>query len=159
LAPKKGLLIISSIYQFVEAEYMKADEYDWFFDDPSGFIFRHHLSSICGRLRGLKSLPPLHNFISYTMGIPFRLAPFNSAEATEAFNTMREAGNEATRLATYSLRFAERLKKEGFPLQFGAMTQAPFDTLGDYLRGTKGLMLDMYLRPDKVIKACEKLLP
>jgi uroporphyrinogen-III decarboxylase len=72
---------------------------------------------------------------------------------------LREAGNEATRLATYSLRFAERLKKEGFPLQFGAMTQAPFDTLGDYLRGTKGLMLDMYQRPDKVIKACEKLLP
>jgi uroporphyrinogen-III decarboxylase len=62
-------------------------------------------------------------------------------------------------LSIYSLRFAERLEKEGFPLQSGAMTQAPFDTLGDYLRGTKGLMLDMYQRPDKVIKACEKLLP
>ena len=44
-------------------------------------------------------------------------------------------------------------------MQTGAFTQAPFDTLGDFFRGTKGLMLDMYRRPDKVIKACEKLLP
>ncbi len=39
------------------------------------------------------------------------------------------------------------------------MSQAPFDTLGDFFRGTKGLMLDMYRRPDKVIQACEKFLP
>jgi hypothetical protein len=146
-------------YQFVEAEYMKADEYNWFLDDPSDFIFRHHLPLICGRLKGLEVLPPLHNFLSYSKGIPFDLIPFASAEATEAFIALREAGNEAIRLATYSLRFAEKAKEEGFPIQFGAMTQAPFDTLGDFLRGTKGLMLDMYQRPDKVIKSCEKLLP
>ena len=149
----------NTTYQFVEAEYMKADEYDWFFDDPSDFIFRHHLPRICGRLKGLEGLPPLHNFMTYYMGIPFGLIPFTSAEATEAFNALQQAGNEAMRLATYSGRFVERAKAEGFPLQFGGMTQAPFDTLGDFLRGTKGLMLDMYRKPDKVIKACEKLLP
>ena len=31
--------------------------------------------------------------------------------------------------------------------------------LGDTLRGTKGVMLDMYRRPDTLLKACEKLLP
>ena len=44
-------------------------------------------------------------------------------------------------------------------MAFASTTQAPFDTLGDFFRGTKGLMLDMYRRPEKVIKACEKLLP
>ena len=39
------------------------------------------------------------------------------------------------------------------------MTIAPFDILGDTLRGTKGVMLDMYRRPDTLLKACEKLLP
>jgi hypothetical protein len=149
----------NTTYQFVEAEYMKADEYDWFFDDPSDFIFRHHLPRICGRLKGLEGLPPLHNFMTYYMGIPFGLIPFTSAEATEAFSALQQAGNEAMRLATYSGRFVERAKAEGFPLQFGGMTQAPFDTLGDFLRGTKGLMLDMYRKPETVIKACEKLLP
>ncbi|MGC1404458.1 MAG: uroporphyrinogen decarboxylase family protein, partial [Thermodesulfobacteriota bacterium] len=41
----------------------------------------------------------------------------------------------------------------------GGLCQAPFDTLGDFFRGTKGQMLDMYRRPEKVIQACEKLLP
>lgn len=146
-------------YQFVEAEYMKAEEYDWFLDDPSDFIIRRHLPRICGRLKGLEVLPTLHNFITYYMGIPFGLIPFTSPEVTDALNALREAGNEAIRLASYSRRFAEKAKEEGFPLQFGGMTQAPFDTLGDFLRGTKELMLDLYRRPEKVIKTCEKLLP
>jgi uroporphyrinogen-III decarboxylase len=150
---------MNTTYQFVEAEYMKASEYDWFFDDPSDFMFRHHLPRICGRLKGLEGLPPLRNFMTYYMGIPFGLIPFTSPEMAEALNALREAGNEAVRLGDYSRRFAEKAKEEGFPLQFGGMTQAPFDTLGDFLRGTKGLMLDMYRQPDKVIRACEKLLP
>ncbi len=149
----------NTIYQFVEDEYMKEDEYDWFLDDPSDFIMRRHLPRICGRLKGFEKLPPLHNFITYYMGIPFGLVPFASPEVIEAMKALEEAGNEAIRLATYSRRFAEKAKQEGIPLQFGSMTQAPFDTLGDFLRGTKGLMIDMYRRPEKVIKACEKLLP
>ena len=149
----------NTTYQFIEGEYMKADEYGWFLDDPSDFMFRHHLPVMCGRLKALETLPPLRNFISYSRGIPFDLIPFASAEMAEAFNILREAGSEAKRLATYSARFAERAKEEGFPLQFGSMTQAPFDMLGDFLRGTRGLMLDMYQRPEKVVKACEKLLP
>ena len=35
----------------------------------------------------------------------------------------------------------------------------PFDVIGDFFRGRKGIMLDMYRRPDKVIQACEKVLP
>ena len=149
----------NTTYQFVEAEYMKAEEYDWFLDDPSDFIMRRHLPRICGKLKGFETLPTLHTFITYYMGIPFGLIPFTSPEVAEAFTTLREAGNEAIRLASYSRRFVEKARGEGFPLQFGSMTQAPFDTLGDFLRGTKGLMLDMYRRPDTVIKACEKLLP
>jgi uroporphyrinogen-III decarboxylase len=149
----------NATYQFVEGEYMKADEYDWFFDDPSDFILRRYLPRICGKLKGLETLPPLHNFITYTMGIPFDLIPFASAEAMEAMAAFQEAGKEALRIASYSRRFAERAKEEGFPLQTGSFTQAPFDTLGDYFRGTRGLMLDMYRRPETVIKACEKLLP
>jgi hypothetical protein len=149
----------NTTYQFVEEEYMKAEEYGWFLDDPSDFIIRRHLPRICGGLKGLETLPTLHTFITYYMGIPFGLIPFTSPEVAEAFTTLREAGNEAIRLASYSRRFAEKAREEGFPLQFGSMTQAPFDTLGDFLRGTKGLMLDMYRRPDTVVKACEKLLP
>jgi uroporphyrinogen-III decarboxylase len=44
-------------------------------------------------------------------------------------------------------------------MQFASGTQAPFDTLSDYFRGTTGTMLDMFRHPDKILEATEKLLP
>jgi len=35
------------------------------------------------------------------------------------------------------------------------MTKAPFDVIGDSLRGTKGVMLDMFRYPDELKEACE----
>ena len=39
------------------------------------------------------------------------------------------------------------------------MAYAPFDSIGDLLRGTRGSMLDMYRIPDKLLEAMEKLIP
>jgi uroporphyrinogen-III decarboxylase len=47
----------------------------------------------------------------------------------------------------------------GFPAVLGGFTKAPFDVIGDTLRGTKGIMLDIYRQPDKLIKAMEALTP
>ena len=52
----------------------------------------------------------------------------------------------------------EELNGMGFPLSSNAIALAPFDVIGDYLRGTRGVMLDMYKRPDKLIEATEKVL-
>jgi uroporphyrinogen-III decarboxylase len=47
----------------------------------------------------------------------------------------------------------------GLPSTSGGWTKAPFDTLGDTLRGTRGIMLDMYRRPQKLLEAMERLVP
>jgi uroporphyrinogen-III decarboxylase len=47
----------------------------------------------------------------------------------------------------------------GTPCPFGAHTFAPFDLIGDTLRCTTGVMLDMYRQPEKLITACEALVP
>jgi len=41
----------------------------------------------------------------------------------------------------------------------GGGTHAPFDTIGDFLRGTRGIMLDIRRNPDKLLQAMEKLVP
>jgi len=46
-------------FQFVEGEYMKADEYDTLLQDPSGYILHTHLPRVCGNLASLQHLPPL----------------------------------------------------------------------------------------------------
>jgi uroporphyrinogen-III decarboxylase len=47
----------------------------------------------------------------------------------------------------------------GYPPFWGGFTKAPFDTIGDTLRGTKGIMLDIYRQPDKLLEALEALTP
>lgn len=146
-------------YQFVEGEYMMAEEYDHFLSDPSDFMIRRYWPRVCRSLAGLEKLGPIHNIITYYMGFPFGFAPFSQPEVVEALETIKRAGQESVRIATWSRKYTEKAREEGFPMQTGAFTQAPFDTLGDFFRGTKGIMLDMYRRPDTLIKACEKLLP
>jgi len=47
----------------------------------------------------------------------------------------------------------------GAPSTMGGITFAPFDIIGDTMRGTRGIMLDMYQHPGKLIAACEAITP
>jgi len=146
-------------YQFVEGEYMKTDEYDAFLSDPTDFIIRRYWPRVCGKLQGLEKLPPLHNIISYYMGIPTGFGAFSLPEVIQALDTLKAAGQESAKIGSYVRKFGVEMKEAGYPVQFGGICQAPYDTLGDFFRGTKGIMLDMYRRPEKLIKACEKIMP
>jgi len=146
-------------YQFVEGEYMKAEEYDAFLNDPTDFMVRAYWPRIFGSLKAFEKLPPLRDIITYSIGTPFGFGVFGSPEVSAALDALKKAGEKSLQVSQYSRLFAEKAREAGFPMQYGGFSQAPFDTLGDYFRGTKGTMLDMYRRPDKIIKACEKLLP
>lgn len=146
-------------YQFVEKEYMREDEYDHFLLDPLDWLIRRYWPRVFGALEGFKKLPPLHNFICYYMGVPTGFAMFTLPEVQKAMEAMKLAGENSMQILSYSMKYIEHAKQAGFPMQFGGVSQAPFDTLGDFFRGTKGLMMDMYRRPEKVVQACEKLLP
>jgi hypothetical protein len=143
-------------FQYIEEEYMKAEEYDHFLSDPSDFIVRRLWPRIFGSLKGFEKLPALNTIISYTVGMP---AAFGLPEIAEAIDALRRVSEESMKLVSYSQAFVEKSKEEGFPLEGGAITQAPFDMLADFFRSTRGIMLDMYRRPEMVIKACEKVLP
>ena len=84
---------------------------------------------------------------------------FNIPEVSEALDTLKKAGEKSAQIAQYARLFSEKSREAGFPMASGGFSQAPFDTLGDYFRGMKGSMIDMYRRPDKVLKACDKMLP
>jgi hypothetical protein len=146
-------------YQYIEAEYMKAEEYDHFLLDPTDFMLRRYWPRISGALKGLEKLPPLHNIISYYMGLSTGLASFSFPEVREALDTLKIAGEKSMQVISYGRQFNQKAKELGFPLQYGALSQAPYDTLSDFFRGMKGAMLDMYRQPEKVLAACEKLLP
>jgi hypothetical protein len=143
-------------FQFINQEYMKAEEYDDFLSDPSDFIVRRLWPRIFGSLKGLEKLPPLHTVISYSVGMG---TAFGSPEVAEALKALRKVSEESTKAVMHIRAFAQKSKEKGFPMDSDSTTQAPFDMVADFFRGSKGIMLDMYRRPKTVIKACEKVLP
>ena len=143
-------------FQYIEREYMKAEEYDAFLSDPSDFIVRRLWPRIFGALKGLEKLPPLHNIVSYSVGMG---TAFGSPEIAEALDALRKMSEESMKMVLYIRAFAQKSKERGFPIDSDSMTQAPFDLLADFFRGSKGMMVDMYRRPEVVLKACEKVLP
>jgi len=146
-------------YQFVEGEYMKADEYDAFLDDPSGFMVRTYLPRICGALAPFQLLPPLTMTVPYYMGITMMMAGVAFTGTVSALESIIKAQAEFMKLAISVGTFNAELQGMGFPIMMGGASQAPFDTIGDSLRGTQGIMLDMYRQPAKLLKALDKLLP
>lgn len=51
------------------------------------------------------------------------------------------------------------VSKYGLPVPYQGTIYAPFDVLADKLRGLQGIMIDIYERPEKVLEACEALIP
>lgn len=146
-------------YQYVEKEYMRSEEYDSFLFDPSDFLIRQYWPRTLGRLSGFNRLPPIHTLLSYFNGLPSGLASLASPQGFEALDALKKAAEEAAKSRAAFQGFAGSLAEAGFPMFFASGTQAPFDILSDYLRGTRGVILDMYRRPQQVVAACEKLLP
>ena len=143
-------------YQFLEQEYMKADEYDHFLSDPSDFVLRCFVPRIYSGLPGLKHMP---KFGSEGIGIGGRIMmPFLNPEVQAALDKLKRAAEMAIVPAKISMDTMMRMIQMGFPSLSTGFGAAPFDVLGDTLRGTRGIMMDLYRCPDKVIQASEKIL-
>jgi len=155
--PGHGVDPMSS-FQFVEAEYMKAEEYDDFLFDPSDWVLRTYIPRTCGALEPFQKIPPL-NQSHYYNAMLGRFAVFGMPDVARAVESLLKAGRESLKLLSDAASFDEEMRELGYPCQFSPSTHAPFDAIGDAYRGTMGIMLDMYRRPDKLLEACEKLTP
>ncbi len=161
-----GNLPADTPYQFVEGEYMSADEYDRFLDDPSDFIFRIYLPRLYGTLEPLGDLPPFRNLVG-GMGFNAILGMLASPKFRELSAKLNKAVKEQARLQKEGAKFSDVMTYLGFPSQYGGgigglagggIGSAPFDTISDMLRGMRGAMLDMYRCPDKLLAACDRIL-
>lgn len=149
-----------STFQYVEGEYMKADEYDAFLDDPSDYLIRVYLGRVFGRLEPLQTLPPLRTLFLYGYKGAFTSAVFATPEIVGAFSALYEAGVEARKYAIASAAFDREMASLGFPAAVGGgSVYVPFDIFSDVFRGMKGIMLDMYRQPDKLLDAMDRILP
>ena len=145
-------------YQCIEGENVKADEYDALIQDPSDFFRSVYLPRIFKALEPFRKLPPLTGILEMPL-TGGNLLPYGMPDVQDAFGALLEAGREALRWGEVLGTFDNEMAESGYPNLFGGFTKAPFDTIGDTLRGTKGIMLDMYRQPDKLLEALEAITP
>jgi uroporphyrinogen-III decarboxylase len=145
-------------FQFVEEEYMRADEYAPLLADPSDFTVRTYLPRIFSSLKSFGTLPPLKGLLMGYFGIPMA-SSYVSEDVVKAMESFYKAGLEILKQAQAAGRFKEKMDSLGYPLSCGAITLTAFDIISDTLRGMKGAMLDMYRQPDNLLAAIDRLLP
>ncbi len=141
-------------YQYLDREYMKAEEYDEFLFDPTGFYLRKYLPRVAEAFEGLEELhylPGLHYF-RLVAGI----RSFAKPRVRQAFEKIIKAAEEVERMATHHADFTQRMVAHGFPMSYITTAVSPYDMLADYFRGATGMMKDLYRNKDKLLQLLDK---
>ena len=145
-------------HQYVEGEYMKADEYGLLIDDLSDFLLRVIVPRSYGAMEPFSSLPPLPSFLIGHYGIAVLAELLATPPISSAIETLQKVGREMAELRPKLRAFIGEIEKLGFPQYATASLHAPFDVISDRFRGMKGSMLDMYRKPAELLAAIDRLL-
>jgi hypothetical protein len=121
-------------FQFVEGERMKVDEYDLLINNPVEFMIDRFLPRA---LDDFKERGSVRSYMAFIKG---------SMAAVMLGGIMRN-------------RMMALQNELGMPLPMAGVMLAPFDYLADGLRGLRGIMLDIHRQPDKVLEACDAIIP
>jgi len=125
------------VYQFVEDEYIEADEfYDHYLADPSDFMLRCYLPRVCSQLEPLSRLRPFAESFGYYLTMCGSYAYFGIPEVQQALKALMKAGEESLKWVTILNEQAEKIMSRGFPLYEGGESAAPYDLVGDWGAGS-----------------------
>jgi hypothetical protein len=146
-------------WQYLEGEYMKADEYDALIANPEVYFRRAFLPRVGSAFAPLAALDPMTDMSEATTML-FSILPFGDAAVVEGLQRLADAARECrTYLTVTGEANVDAAARLGIPPRGGGIVKAPYDVLADTLRGTRGIMIDRFRQPDKILEACERLVP
>ncbi|MFN8597534.1 MAG: uroporphyrinogen decarboxylase family protein [Anaerolineae bacterium] len=146
-------------FQTVEGEYMRADEYDAYIADPEAYYMRTYMPRAFGALGGWAMLPSVFATMELPM-LPAYMIPAGLPPVMQSFQAFMDAAKAALEYAMASGQADGQIMAEmGLPALPGGFTKAPFDIVGDTMRGTRAIMLDMYRQPAKLLAAVDRTVP
>jgi uroporphyrinogen-III decarboxylase len=151
-------------FQWVEAEYMKQDEYDEFLSNPNGFAVKKiwpRISTVLAPIGGMAQMPaPPLAYLSNAYTLPGLLGEMASVPPIkEILRKALELAEAHERNKQITIAYIMEMMNLGFPIPFAAITFPAFDWISDCFRGMKGAMLDMYQVPDKLLATIDMFTP
>jgi hypothetical protein len=121
-------------FQFVETQYMMADEYDYLIQNPLKFMFERWYPRLFGE--------------------------FAEPGSVRSYLAFLKAGMAQAQAGAIMRNRAAVLEHEaGMPQPMNGFFLAPFDVLADAMRGLRGAFMDCFKQPQKVLAACDALVP
>lgn len=144
-------------YQYRDREWMTAQEYDEYIDEPSWYYFTKFMPRIADAYAHLAKIPKFAGWQHTRMVTAARF--FGDPEVSAGFARLAEAGREALTMWEKALAFVDELAALGYPAAALNTCSAPYDFFADTLRGSKGIMLDLRRCPDKLLAAMDRAIP
>ncbi|MCB1436206.1 MAG: hypothetical protein KDJ46_03445 [Rhodobiaceae bacterium] len=142
-------------FQYIDEEFMTAKEYDEYLSDPTLFYLHKYLPRISPTLaKAFGNMPDLASLSEWRFIIGMRA--FANPELQEGFRKLFKAAEAAEEGVQKTIAFVNEMKEKGYPHAAGSFCKAPYDHFVDFLRGSKGGMLDMFRKKDKLLEATEK---
>jgi hypothetical protein len=147
-------------FQFVEGEYIKADEVDQFLADPDGFAMRTILPRIGSTFAplGFLPLPPLHWVAN--MYLPLAMWPLLGTPPVKALvDGLAAFIADCQDYGAAEGAYWGEMATLGYPQPFPVVQFPAFDQVSDYFRSLRGSTLDMYRQPDKLLAMIDLMTP
>ena len=143
-------------HQWVEREYMKADEYDEFLVDPNAFTLTKILPRMGSNLEGLGQipLPPLYWFSnSYYFQVAATMMALPPLK--KVLESLLAAAEAAEKHGQANATYVQDMTALGYPQTWAAAIIPAFDVVSDTFRSLRGSTLDMFRQPDKLLAAID----
>ncbi len=134
-------LPVDTGFQYLEPPegeaWMLDDEYDLLIEDPTGYLFNVWLPRVSADVVEPGQPSTMRNNMSFLKGGMAMLDYFNGF-GTQAAQLRAESGTVSA---------------------ISGILKAPLDIIADKLRGYRGMCMDMFRQPDKLLAACEAMMP
>jgi len=144
----------NACFQYIDKEFMSADEYDEYLSDPTCFYMNKYLPRIGGAFEGLRHFPNFPTLSEWNVVTGMR--GFANPELQDSLKKLMKAGELVDAAMKRLGEFNQEMIEKGYPMAGGGLCKAPFDHILDFMRGSKGGMLDMFRHKDKLLEAIEK---
>ncbi|MFV0436878.1 MAG: uroporphyrinogen decarboxylase family protein [Desulfopila sp.] len=146
-----GMVAHTSSHQVIELEYLLPEEYPELIDDYSGFMIKKYIPRAYGNLKAFSRVALTPTIVLSTSF----LAPLYDPEMIQAYETLAQIGKLDAETRAVSVKYIEKLAAIGIPPMVCAASEAPYDILGDYFRGTVGIMEDLFEYEEEVATVCD----
>ena len=149
-----GRIDKDSTQQFIEYAVLKEEDMDFFMEDYTGWLLTKGYPAISGLLEPLADWDfNFHSLDSYSESL---MRMFSTPAAREMMQTIWKISDIQTELGKKNRELNQKFAELGFPVTTGGRALVPFDSFSDFYRGTLDTMMDIYERPEVIVRYIDK---